>query len=196
LESLVSDSDYICESENIAAYLDGDLEPALRSALEEHIKHCAQCASELQAQRLFMCELDSALASPFDLAVPINFAQVVAVNAESDMSGVRDRAEHTRALRYCIILGLAAFALLGFASSKAVILSLSAVAGKVFGVLSFFARTMSDAATGFTVISRVVSRGVIADSRLAGFTGLLLVVLAIAVLSLLISRYHRTRVIE
>jgi anti-sigma factor RsiW len=192
----MSNNDYLCESDNIAAYIDGDLDPALRSALEEHIKDCAQCASELQSQRLFMCELDSVLASPFDLAVPANFAQVVAVNAASDMRGVRDRAEHKRALRYCIILGLGAFALLGFASSKAVIISIRAVAGKVFGVLGFLAKTMFDAAAGFTVISRVVSRGVIPDSRLSGFAGLLLVVLAIAVLSLLISRYHRTRVIE
>lgn len=192
----MSNSNHLCETEKIAAYIDGDLEPAARSVLEEHIKHCAECASELQEQRLFMCELDSALASPFDLAVPTNFAQVVAVNAESDMSGVRDRAEHTRALRYCIILGLAAFALLGFAASKAVILSVRAVAGKVFGVLSFFAKAASDAAAGFAVISRVVIRGLISDSRLAGFAGLLLVVLAIAVLSLLISRYHRARVIE
>lgn len=192
----MSNNDYLCESDNIAAYIDGDLDPALRSALEEHIKDCAQCASELQSQRLFMCELDSVLASPFDLAVPANFAQVVAVNAASDMRGVRDRAEHKRALRYCIILGLGAFALLGFASSKAVVISIRAVAGKVFGVLGFLAKTMFDAAAGFTVISRVVSRGVIPDSRLSGFAGLLLVVLAITVLSLLISRYHRTRVIE
>lgn len=192
----MSNNDYLCESDNIAAYIDGDLDPALRSALEEHIKDCAQCASELQAQRLFMCELDSVLASPFDLAVPANFAQVVAVNAASDMRGVRDRAEHKRALRYCIILGLGAFALLGFASSKAVVISIRAVAGKVFGVLGFLAKTMFDAAAGFTVISRVVSRGVIPDSRFSGFAGLLLVVLAIAFLSLLISRYHRTRVIE
>ena len=185
-----------CDPQNIVAYVDGELEPSHRATLEEHIKHCARCTSELQAQRLFMCELDSALASPFDVAVPPNFAQVVAVYAESDMRGVRDRSEHTRALRFCIILGLAAFALLGVASSKAVILSVRSVAGKVFGVLGLFARTTFDAASGFTVISRVVSRGLIPDSRLAGFAGLLLVVLAIAVLSLLISRYHRTRVIE
>jgi anti-sigma factor RsiW len=191
----VSNSNYTCQTENIAAYIDGDLEPASRSVLEEHLKQCAACASELQAQRVFMCDLDSALASPFDLAVPVNFAQVVAVNAASDMRGVRSRAEHTRALRYCIVLGLAAFALLGFASSKAIVLNFRAAAGKVFGVLGFFAKTIFDAAAGFAVISRVVSRGVIAGS-LAGFAGLLLVVLAIAVLSLLISRYHRARVLE
>ena len=192
----MSNSNYICRTEDIAAYIDGDLEPASRSALEEHLEDCAACASELQAQRLFMCELDSALASPFDLAVPLNFAQVVAVNAESDMRGARDRVEHKRALRYCIVLGLAAFALLGFASSKAVILNLRSAAGKVFGVLGFFGQASFDAAVGFAVLSRVLSRGLIAESRLAGVAGLLLVVLAVGILSLLISRYHRTRLTD
>jgi anti-sigma factor RsiW len=192
----VSNSNYTCQTENIAAYIDGDLEPALRSALEEHIKQCEHCASELQAQRIFMCELDSVLASPFDLAVPVNFARVVAVRAESDMRGARDASEHRRALRFCIVLGLAAFALLGFASSKAVILNVQSVAGRVFGVLGFFAQTIFDAAAGFAVLSRVVSRGLIADFRFAGVAGLLLVVLAVGVLSLLISRYHRTRLVE
>jgi hypothetical protein len=192
----MSASNSTCETEKIAALIEGDLEPSERVALEEHLRHCSRCSSELQAQRLFMCELDSALASPFELAVPPNFARVVAVHAESDMRGVRDRKEHTKALRFCIILGLAAFALLGVASSKAVILRVGSVAGKVFGILGIFARTTFDAAAGFTVISRVVSRGLISDSRLAGLAVLLLVILAIAALSLLISRYHRTRFIE
>jgi anti-sigma factor RsiW len=192
----VSTSDYICETENIAAYIEGDLEPALNSALEEHLKECAHCASELRAQRLFMCELDSALASPFDLEVPVNFARVVAVNAKSDMRGMRDSSEHARALRFCIILGLAAFALLGFASSKAAVLSVRSFAGKVFGALGFFVEAIFNAAAGFAVVSRIVSRGLISDSRLSGLAGLLLLVLAIAVLSRLITRYHRTRLIE
>lgn len=191
----MSTSDYICETENIAAYIEGDLEPALHAALEEHLKECADCASELRAQRLFMCELDSALANPFDLEVPANFARVVAVTAKSDMRGMRDASEHARALRFCIILGLAAFALLGFTSSKAVILSVTSLAGKVFGALGFFAEAIFNAAAGFAVIFRVVSRGLISNSRLSGLAGLL-VVLAIAVLSRLIIRYHRTRLIE
>lgn len=192
----MSTSDYICETENIAAYIEGDLEPVLHSALEEHLKECAHCALELQAQRLFMCELNSALANPFDLEVPANFARVVAVNAKSDMRGMRDASEHARALRFCIILGLAAFALLGFASSKAVILNVKSFAGKLFGTLGFFAEAIFNAAAGFTVASRVVSRGLISDSRLSGLAGLLFVVLAIAILSRLIIRYHRTRLIE
>jgi Putative zinc-finger len=189
-------SDHTCETESIAAYIDGELEPARRTALEEHLKQCPSCATELQTQRLFMCELDSALANRYELAVPPNFAQVVAVHAESDMRGVRNLAEHKRALRFCIILGLAAFALLGFAASKAVLLNVRSVAGKVLGVAGFLAKTTFDAASGFTVISRVVSRGLITDSRLASMAGLFVVVLAIAVLSFLIARYHRTRLID
>ena len=192
----MSTNQNICETDHIAAYIDGELEPAHHAALEEHIKHCARCASELHAQRLFMCELDSALANPFDLEVPANFARVVAVNAKSDMRGMRDASEHARALRFCIILGLAAFALLGFASSKAVILSVRSLAGKAFRALGFFAEAIFNAAAGFAVIFRVVSRGLISNSRLSGLAALLLVVLAIAVLSRLITRYHRTRLIE
>jgi hypothetical protein len=192
----VATNNYICETENIVAYIEGDLDPASRLALEEHLKDCEACVSELQSQRVFMCELDSVLASPFDLAVPANFAEVVAVHAKSDMRGMRNRAEHARALRFCIVLGLAAFALLGVASSKAVLLSLKAIVGKVFGVLGFFGEAIFNAAAGFTVVSRVVSRGLVTDSRFAGLAGLVLVVLFIAILSRLIARYHRTRLIE
>jgi anti-sigma factor RsiW len=192
----VSNNDYICESENIAAYIEGDLDGDVRASLEEHIKVCGQCAAELRDQRVFMCELDSALASPFDLAVPANFAQMVAVNAESDMRGVRDRAEHKRALRYCIVLGMAAFALLGFAASKALLLSARAISAKAFGILGFFAKTAFDAASGVTVISRVLGRGLIADSGLVGLAGFVLVILAIILLTFLLSRYHRTRLVE
>jgi predicted anti-sigma-YlaC factor YlaD len=192
----VATNNYICETENIVAYIEGDLDPASRLALEEHLKNCETCVSELQSQRVFMCELDSALASPFDLAVPANFAKVVAAHAKSDMRGMRNRAEHARALRFCIVLGLAAFALLGVASSKAVLLSLKAIVGKVFGVLGFFGEAIFNAAAGFTVVSRVVSRGLVTDSRFAGLAGLVLVVFFIAILSRLIARYHRTRLIE
>ncbi|HSS18969.1 MAG TPA: zf-HC2 domain-containing protein [Pyrinomonadaceae bacterium] len=192
----MADLNYICETDNIAAYVDGDLDPALRSNLEDHLKECAHCAAELQTQRMFMCELDSVLANPLNLEVPENFAQLVAVRAESDMRGVRDRAEHARALRFCIILGLAAFALLGVASSKAIVLNARSFASKLFGVLSFFGEAVFNIATGFSVITRVVSRTLITDSRLAGISGLLFVILAVGFLSRLIARYHRTRLIE
>jgi hypothetical protein len=112
------------------------------------------------------------------------------------MRGVRDRKEHARALQFCIILGLAAFALLGVTSSKAVILSAQTLANKTVGIFGLFGKAIYNGVSGITVVSRVLSGGLIADSRVAGFTALVVVGLAIGLLSFLISRYHRTRLSE
>lgn len=179
-----------CQAEQIAAYLDGDLDAGAYAALEEHFQNCQSCVSELNAQRLFMCELDATLASTSDLPVPRDFAQIVAAHAESDMRGVRDRLEHKRALRFCLILAFASFALLGVAASKSVIFSGRAIVSKLLGVLGLLWKALYDAAVGLTVISRAISRGRLPESHLAGLFALLLV-LAVVLLSLLISSYHR-----
>ncbi len=188
--------EHICEPENIAAYIEGDLEPSARTALEEHIKQCDRCVLELQEQRLFMCELDSAFRSPFDLAVPTNFARVVAVHAESDMRGVRNTAEHKRALQFCIILGLVAFSLLGAAASKAEVAGAASALSKAAGVLGLMARSIYESAAGLASIARILSQGLIADSLVTGVAAFIMVVAAIGLLSLLIIRYHRTRLVD
>jgi len=185
-----------CKTENIAAYVEGELDTSVREELEKHFAECATCVAELKAQQLFMCELDSALASPFDLAVPPNFAHLVAVHAESDMRGVRNRAEHRRALRVCIILLLAAVALLGFASAKAALVNAGAFATKIFGVLGFFGEAIFRTAAAFSVFAKVASRGVLSDSGVSLAVALMFVALLVALLSCLIARYHRTRVID
>jgi anti-sigma factor RsiW len=188
--------DQICATEKIAAFVDGELSGADRLAFEDHIERCDRCSSELLAQRQFMCELDLALASPFDLEVPRNFARVVAVRAESDMRGVRAPAEHKRAFRYCLLLGLAAFALLGVTASQALLASAQAVAAKAIGVAELLLKAVYDAAAGLAVIVRVLSGGVLSESRLSVVSALILVVLAVSLLSFLISRYHRARLAE
>ena len=49
---------------------------------------------------------------------------------------------------------------------------------------------------GFSVLARAVRRGLIADAGLGDLMALLLFAFAIALLTLLISRYHRTRVLD
>lgn len=186
----------ICESDQIAAFVDDELEPARRLAFEQHVRGCDSCAEELRAHRTFMRELDTALAARFDLEVPPDFAKVVAVHAENDMRGVRDRAEHRKALRYCIVLGLVAFALLGVASSRAVLASIQSFFKAIFGIISLFGKTIYDALAGFSVLVRVVRRSVVGDAGLADLAALLLFAFAIGLLTLLISRYHRTRVLD
>lgn len=186
----------ICESDQIAAFVDDELEPARRLAFEEHVRVCDSCAEELRAHRTFMRELDTALAGRFDLEVPPDFAKVVAVHAENDMRGVRDRAEHRKALRYCIVLGLLAFALLGVASSRAFLGSIQSFFKAIFGIISLLGKTVYDAMAGFSVLARAFRRGLVGDAGMSGLGVLLLFAFAVGLLTLLISRYHRTRVLD
>ena len=188
----MTSDDNNCQSDLIAAFVDDELDPAPRVAFEQHVLVCDRCAAELRAHRSFMRELDTALADRFELEVPRDFAKVVAVHAENDMRGVRDRAEHRKALRYCIILGLAAFALLGVASSRAFLASVQSFLKATLGIVSLFGKTIYDAMAGFSVLARVFRRGFIGNDLVA----LLLFALAIGLLTFLISRYHRTRVLD
>lgn len=188
--------DQVCATEKIAAFIDGELDAGDRIAFEDHVERCDRCSSELLAQRQFMCELDSALASPFNLDVPRNFARVVSVRAESDMRGVRAPAEHQRAFYYCLFLGVAAFALLGVTASQALLVSVQSVAAKAISIGELLLKAVYDAALSFTVIVRVLGGTMFSDSRLSALSAFLLVVLAVSLLSFLISRYHRARLAE
>jgi len=192
----MSVEDQNCVTEKIAAFIDGELDVTDRIAFEDHIKRCESCSSELLAQRQFMCELDSVLASPFDLDVPRDFAHVVSVRAESDMRGVRASAEHKRAFYYCLLLGLSAFALLGVTASQTLLVSVQSVAAKAIGIGELLLKAAYDAAASFIVVVRVLSGGMFSESRLSKMSALVLVVLAVSLLSFLISRYHRARLAE
>src|SRR5215212_8089884 len=110
----------LCESNLIAAYVDGELEASATLLFEDHLQSCAPCRAELRAHRLFVCELDAALTDSAEIPVPADFSRMIAARATSDMSGVRTLSENRKALAICLILALAGFALLGARASSAI----------------------------------------------------------------------------
>lgn len=185
-----------CQIEQIAAYLDGELDDRARALFEGHLRECSACGGELIEQRSLLCALDSVLSRGSDLPLPANFAQIVAAHAESDMRGVRDRRERGRALRVCLILAAASLALLGVAARGFVFNFARAVARPISTVFDLVWTTLYDAVTGLAIISRVLSKGFVPDSYLVGLLGLLFLVLAVFLLSRLIASYHRTTLVE
>ncbi|HKP45603.1 MAG TPA: zf-HC2 domain-containing protein [Pyrinomonadaceae bacterium] len=186
----------ICSRDHIAAFVDDELDAGQRAAFEEHVRACRECAEEVAIHRTFMRELDTALADRFELEVPSDFARVVAVHAENDMRGVRDRSEHRRALRYCIIIGLIAFALLGVAASRGILTNIQLFLKTGLSIVALVGKTIYDAIAGLAVVSRVFRRGLGEDAGGSDFAILSLFVLAIGLLTLLLSRYRRTRVLD
>ena len=179
-----------CPKERVAAYLDGMLDADASRLFEKHLYNCTFCNTELNEQRRFILALDSELGVSSNLPLPTNFIRLVTTRAERDLSGMRDRLEHKRAARLCLILACAGFALIGAAASKAILLSSRTIAEQVFGIFSLLWTALRDAAVGLTVVSRVLGGGLVPDPHFAGLIALILV-LALVLLFLLIERYHR-----
>jgi anti-sigma factor RsiW len=187
----------VCGSEEIVAYLDGELDAKALARFERHVGDCAACAAALEAERQLFSELDSALAVEPALEMPKNFAQVVAARAQADLSGVRHAGERRRALRLCVVLASVAFALTGGAAlTEGVLAPLSAVWKFGAAVSGFLGHALYDAGAGFAVISRGVGGRLLFGSRGASALVLLLLVLALLMLRRLITGYHRARAIE
>jgi len=185
----------ICQIEQVVAYVDGELDESARDEFERHLTECESCSSDLRAQRLFLCELDAALTQDPEIAAPHDFARVIVAHAETDMRGVRSRAEHKRALRLILILALAAFSLLGAAVSDVVIGASRVIVVNVFSLGSLFWKASYDAAASAAVISKVLSRKFVIESGSLGVFAVFLG-LALLLLLLLIASYHRARAVD
>jgi predicted anti-sigma-YlaC factor YlaD len=184
-----------CDRNLIAAYIDGELTEQVTLRLEEHLQTCPTCRAELRAHRLFVCELDAVLTDSAEIPVPTDFSRMVAARASSDMSGVRTRSEHRKALTICLALALAGFALVGATARDAIFMVGEKFVTTSLGVAGFLSTAIYDTVAGLAVIFRVLSRKLIIES--GSLTPLLvLLALAVVVLSRMISKYHRTGATE
>ena len=181
-----------CQSEDIAAYLDGELTAAGLDRFEQHVKDCLPCANELRAQRQLLCTLDVAFNDSRTFDLPKNFARVVTVSAENDLSMIRHRHERKRALQLCVVLGLISFGLLGAATRTIVFDPLQSGFRTARVLFDFLFQALSDAGATASVLVRMVGRTQPASLALLtiGF------VASLFFLSLLIVRYRRAEIIE
>jgi hypothetical protein len=184
-----------CQKEQIVAYIDGELDGSALEEFEQHLAGCDECRHDLRTQQMFLCELDAAMASSPVVPAPANFARIVAAHASTDMRGLRSRTENKRALRFVILLVLAAFSLLGASASEVLLSGARVLISNAFGLVGFVWRTAFETAAGAVVIFRVVSRKLFVESGSLGLT-LVCLCLALLVLSRLLANYHRTETIE
>ncbi|HKC62461.1 MAG TPA: zf-HC2 domain-containing protein [Pyrinomonadaceae bacterium] len=186
-----------CRNEEIAAYVDGDLDVQRCALFEEHVAECDVCAKELKVQQSILRELDSALAEDVFVEMPVNFAQVVAARAKSDLSGVRERHERRRAFRLCVVLAALAVALLGTAAvSESIFAPLRVVWRCCVAIFTFLGHALYDLGAGLAVISRGLGFHLLFESRGLGLLLVLLFVTALFMLRRLIAGYHRARAID
>jgi|ERR1041385_1053738 anti-sigma factor RsiW len=185
-----------CPREEIAAYLDGELDGDLATSFEAHVERCSDCAAELRSQRQLLCTLEAAFGTARHIELPENFTRVVAAHAENDMRGLRHKVERRRALQLCAALLFAAFLLLGAASNNLIFQPARAFLRITASALEVLLRTIADAAEGMAIVARMILRTTVAGPHGFGILIALVFLIAISVLPRLIASYHRTEFIE
>jgi predicted anti-sigma-YlaC factor YlaD len=185
-----------CQLEDVAAYLDGELDGVALETFEAHLGRCPDCATELRQQRQLLCTLDFAFGESRAFELPHNFTRVVAAHAENDLSGMRQKSERRRAVQLCAILALVSFSLLGAASQTLVFEPVRSFFRITGSLVSLLWQTVYDAGTGIAVIVRVVGRAVVLGSHGLGLFLTLAFIISISLLPLLIVRYHRAQILE
>ena len=152
----------ICPREEIAAYLDGELNGVALEHFEAHLTECSECAAELRSQRQLLCTLDAAFSTSARIKLPENFTRVVATHAEHNLRGLRERPERLRALQLCALLAVTAFAMLGAASGALVLQPARNSFRIVARLLEVLSQAVLEAAEGFAIVGRMIGLAAVA----------------------------------
>ena len=121
----------------IAEYIDGELAPQAELEFDLHCAICKICRDELNAQKKVSSTLEILLdENPEQIELPENFTKIVTAKAESNLDGLRNPKERSRALFICAILFL--FLIFGFGTeSGTVLFAVEKFAEQMFAVGGF-----------------------------------------------------------
>ena len=155
-----------CPSEEIAAYIDGELSPKRELELDAHFSECSACTDELNQQKQFLCQLDLSLKHGNELDLPADFAKTIIANAESTVSGLRRPRERFNALFICA--GLFLFVLFASgADAGRMLRGIPVLFEQVMAVWSFFGHLIYSVFIGVSIILRAFAAQVRYDLAIA-----------------------------
>jgi anti-sigma factor RsiW len=143
---------FTCPAEEISAYIDGELDPSVEVFLEDHLRGCETCRSDLNQQKGFLIALSDTLEREAPIDLPENFTRSVVVNAESKVSGLRDRRERKSAFAIGAILLLVAAIAVG--SLAGVFSPFAAAVEKLLALGSSILQVVADLAYAIAAMFR------------------------------------------
>ena len=142
-----------CPTDEIAAYIDGELSAAHELELEDHLAGCQICSVELNQQKQFLCGLSSSLKNEGEIELPANFTKLVVANAESSVNGLRRPRERFNAIFICA--GLFLFALFALGTGAGNLLAgISSILDQIAAVGGFFGHIIYSFFVGVAIVLR------------------------------------------
>ncbi len=145
-----------CQSFEIAAYIDGELDAERELELGMHLAECGLCSDELVQQKQFLCGLSSSLRSEAEIELPANFTKTIVANAQSSVSGLRRPSERFNAAFICAALFLFGLFALG-ADAAGTFGWLSNGFDKVAAVMGLVGHVAYSAIIVFAILTRTLS---------------------------------------
>ena len=179
-----------CPRIDIAAYIDGELNPREELDLELHFAGCPTCSAELNEQKKLLCALDSVLENEDEIELPENFTKVVVANAESNVQGLRCPRERNRALLVCAALFVLIFIGLGAETSQT-FATFGTITEKFIAVGSFFVHLVHSISIAAAVIFRAISLQFVFNSTISAVLLGICFVVSFLIFSRLMSRHRR-----
>lgn len=186
----------ICSLSDIAAYLDGELDPVTELCLEEHLVDCEDCFHALKEQKMVLCALNAAMGQldqRQQIELPVNFARNVTVRAESNVNGLRKREERVMAVTlFAMLLALVGIMLAaGGDSSVSDILDEGALLAMSIGSVVW--AVLYNVGLGAVIIVRTLTRYLLSDSNVPVLGLLSLLILSLALSSSFVLRISRLK---
>ena len=145
-----------CPTDEIAAYIDGEMDPVREFELETHLEGCEICSFELNQQKQFLCGLSSSLKHEDEIELPANFTRLIVANAESTVTGLRRPRERFNAIFICAGLFLFALFALG-ADAGRIFEGVSNIVEQITAVGGFFGHLIYSFFLGIAIILRSVA---------------------------------------
>jgi len=179
---------FACPADEIASYIDGELEAAREMELDAHFSECAACADELNLQKHFLNSLEASLKQESEIALPVDFTKHIVANAESTVSGLRRPRERFNALFICAGLMLFILFALGTDAGK-VLDGLSTAIDQGAAVGSFFGHFVYSFFLGVTIVLRTFATQIKPEALAA----ILFAIVVVALLALVSQKVLRMR---
>jgi anti-sigma factor RsiW len=176
-----------CDSRDILLYLDGELSPEAAARVRLHAASCQRCHAVLEQQQ----RLDRALDDLDDFAAPEGFA---------DRTVLRARCDVTRSVSSPIEVKRAAVFVASLAGAAALLLWPSGMLAPTVSALGparclskFAFAWAANSCTGAFIVGRTLSAHLFAEAGLPLAPALALLGALVAIVAILVGRYHRTR---
>jgi predicted anti-sigma-YlaC factor YlaD len=186
-------TEQICPRDAISSYLDGELSSHNELVLEKHLANCKNCLNELNEQKKMLSALDFTFNEKNnqpEIELPKNFAKVIAVRAESGVSGLRRPEERSRAFLLCA--GLFLLILIGLGTETNGFSSFTNFSEQIMALGGFIFRLGYDLAIGLCIISRALCQQFIISPIFEILLILCIFIFSFILLSRFVIRFNRT----